>query len=188
MNTPQIQIDQRFAKINITIRNPAIEVNQDNSKLSINYPEDKIEINQHNARVYIDSYPSRYDLNIKKIGDMRKDITQKSKQIWIQAVSRMSQNGDRLMRIETNQNAVVQIAAQEAFPPRRELVYKWVSRPENHVTPGKLEIKFNQKSLDISSGTGNTDIFLNKGDVNISMSQYNELNISVRGNWIDTLI
>ncbi len=188
MNLPQIQIKQQYAKIGMNIKKPQLNINQNKAKMNIKQPTAKLQIRQKNVNVKIDNYPHRYDLKMKNFTDIRKELKNKSIQKLMGGISRTARNGDRLMRIERKGNNIQQIAAEETFPPQKQLDLKLLRGPNFQVEANKLEIDAQEQKTIIKARVNKPNSNLNWGKVNVRMAQYNDINIYVKGGSVNTRI
>ncbi|MED3624010.1 DUF6470 family protein [Neobacillus thermocopriae] len=175
MQIPQLQINQVPARIGIRTIPPVQEIQQKPADLSIKQTKATMTIDRKPSRLEIDQEQAWNELNVKRLSVLSKDMTEYSRQVGLEAIAQIAQEGDQLAAIEKNNNAIVDIAIEKGLPlpadfniafiPSHgsvkinyiptELHIHWKlggaeinavqNKPIHHYTPGKVEIYLRQK-------------------------------------------
>jgi len=185
MRIPQIQIRQQYAKIKMDIKDASVEIEQSQADLEIKQPRGKLEIKQENVKVEIDNYPLWHDLGFKNIADFAADNAKRGKEEVMKAIGRYVSQGNRFMRIEDKGDPIIDTSVENATPKEGELTIKYIRGPKFNVIPPKLDIKYTPQKPIINSKINPPQYKFNRGEVKVSMAQYNNIEISLKGDQVD---
>lgn len=185
MNIPQIQIRQQFAKIDINTTPGMLQIRQHKADMQIRQHKGILEIEQSPVKVNIDSYPSRYDRGIKNNADFARDNFNRARAITLEAIAAIANEGDRLMRIEYKGNPIAEIGLEKSTPKPVELTLGWVRKPSFEMVPPRLRIHYVSRKPEISVKLHRPETAFTRGKVEISIRQYGDVEISVKGSSVD---
>jgi len=188
MTIPELQIRQQYCRINLETVKPVLQIRQRKADLKISQPAARLEINKRDTKVEIDNYPPRRDLNLRNITDFRRQILQLARERTMEAIARYAENGDRLMRIEDKSNTLYSVIVSENALEEKELTLGWLSNPRFNVIPGELKIEFKERKVDLQAERRPPEYHFISGRVNINIEQYNQIQISLKGDKVDRTI
>lgn len=177
---PQIRIESQQAKIAMSSKNPVQTITQSKADQSIEQPKAEMTIHHTPAKLSIDQSQAWAQMGLKTVFQLNRDFVQETKQDALQAVAELAMQGDELMKVEAGGNPLANQAEQNSQLPVYEFTIGWIPSPESvniNIDPGRLTIDWNTYSPIINTRANKTTIDHTKGDVNIQLAQYNQLNI-----------
>ncbi|MDI3281004.1 MAG: DUF6470 family protein [Bacillota bacterium] len=120
----------------------------------------RVEIRQERAQLELEREPLRLSIDqrqtFKEIGLytiwMRMDeLVQQGREAALEGIGRWSAEGDRLMRIESGENAIAAIAAESwPAPPETNVALVPQTPPQIRVEGGRLRVEVRPAKLEIS--------------------------------------
>jgi hypothetical protein len=185
MNTPQIQIRQQYARINILTVNGSLKIRQPRAEMQIQNADIKLEMQHRDVKVEINGYPHRHDLGYKNIEDFRKESIKRGLEAVLERTARYASQGDRLMRIERKGDPLQDIIEDEAFAKQKEIGLKWKRGPVFKYIPPVLKINWREKKADLKLEINPPEYDFERGEVKVNMERYNNINIFIRDNNLD---
>lgn len=181
MNIPQIRIESQMAKIGIEQTKPIQEIEQPPADLSIQQPKADLEIEQIPAKLTIDQTKAWEDMDIKSIMKRNEEFAQFGREAALEAIGRISREGDELMRIEYDDNPIARHALENSEKPQFEFNVGWIPSAFSvkiDYIPEELNIRV-QPNKPIIEAKPNKPIHrYTPGKVNIYVLQYPSLKIS----------
>ena len=177
----RINMSQQYAKINMDIKDPQLKLHTTLPKIEIHTEAAKVEITGGSGELSIDTTPCRESYGIFNNAGFAGDCAERGKETAMETIGRMAQEGDRLMRIESHEDAVVNIAIDNMSPqefdvewmPKNLPVIEFHPKPVRyHPIPGKVDVSVHWGYVENNS---------EPGTVTVTMAQYNKLNIWVTG-------
>ena len=179
--------------LRITTRNAEFEMSQTSGTYSIEQPKGeqsivqtkaKMHIDKQAPRVIIDTYEQRAELGMKNNMDLLIDAKQLARQSLMSAIGRIVSDGNRMANITKNMPlAIPELAERNSKPTMHEFNFALlpISRPNIDVE-GHLNIDWEIGGANIDYKPQKPKIEYARGNLNISMKQYQEINIE----YIDT--
>ncbi len=177
----RLNISQESAQIAITTRNASPNLTTTPPKLNMETEPAIVEISQPNGELTIDSTAFRASYGIKTYAQFARDNAEMSHQAVLEGIGRIAGEGDRLARIDTGENAIRNIAAdnfiQEApgitLAPLAAPEISYNARPPQfNPIPGKL-------SISVEQGTVQNNY--QPAEVDISMARYPSIRMWTTG-------
>ncbi|KHO61016.1 hypothetical protein THYS13_25920 [Thermoanaerobacter sp. YS13] len=183
-----IVIHQTFGRIGIDTTPAQISIQSPKVDLEIKQIPAKMEIDQKLPEVHIDQYQCFYEAGLKNIFDLVHDEAQWSKQIALEAIGKIAEDGDTLASIENHQNAIVKLSEEALIQDidfNIDLMPK--SRPQIWFE-GYLNINWQLGGVEIKAIPHKPQIYVTPAHVNIHMKQYPSIKIQYVGNNVDRRI
>lgn len=177
----RINIDQQNAKLALSITDPAISLRRKPAKLEMHTEAAVLEIRQSPGTMVIDQSPCRASYGLKTITQFTGDFAQKGMQAAFEAIGEIAEEGERLARIESGENAIVAIAVENSTDEPVEVVLKSIPRPYIHYYPQPVEYNYRAGQLNVQYQRGDVDLQLNRGVVDITMVQYPSIRMWTTG-------
>lgn len=179
--TEPIKIDMNTQKafINLHTTLPKIQIEAEAAKLEIRQPKGELQI---------DSTAFRSSYGIKNWQSFHQDNAQEARNIGLEAVGRIAEEGNRMGQIASGENAVVEIAADSCNSPVSELTWAPLEKPEVHYTANQPQIRFIDGSLNITVERGNVQTNFQPGKVNVSVAQYPSIRKWTSENKVDLML
>ncbi|GAB7389195.1 hypothetical protein BSNK01_30330 [Bacillaceae bacterium] len=176
MRIPQIRIEQTFAQIGMETIRAKQEIRQPKAELNLRQVPAKLTIERTPGRLLIDQKQAWNDRNLKDPLTLTRDEAERARQLLLEGIARIAQEGDRLAAIEKGGNPIAEIAWENANPgpldfnygviPRHgavkirylpaQLRFHWtlggatldpvIHKPVHHYTPGKVNIYLRQRN------------------------------------------
>ncbi len=168
----QLMIRQQPSKITLKITDHQFQIKKTDVSLSLKTIPGKLEIKNRNAVIKVDSYPSHYDLGLKKHHDLTKDIFRKTASRVLETIRQFAREGDRLMEFEKGR-AIAELAKQKTpLRKRRELTLKDIRSPEIEVIPSEQKLKYRPGRVKVDTSSFRPlQIELDWGKVEVELSQ-----------------
>lgn len=167
-----LNISQQYAKIAISTTRPQLNLETSRPQIEINSQAAKLEIRQATGELEIDNMPYRYSIGIKNIQDMARDNAREGMQTALETIARIAQDGDRMARIETKENAIANMAAEANISEPAELTWAPIEKPSISYKFNPAQIDYLPGKLDINLRRGTVDANLDRGTVDIRIAQY----------------
>lgn len=180
-----ITIHQTYGRIGIDTIPAQISIKSPEADLKIKQTPAKMEINQKLPQVHIDQYQCFYESGLKNIFDLVHDEAVRSREIGLEAIGKIVDDGDRLAAIENHQNVIQLLAVKTGTEDANfnvDLMPK--SRPKIWFD-GYININWNHGVTDINVTTHKPEISATPGNINIYMREYPSIKIDYVGNSMD---
>ena len=100
----------------------------------------------------MDSYEARADLDLKSSRRRTEDAAQEGYQALLDGIARMSQQGDEMMKVQDNKNAIADIARENGTNPIYDFNIAFLPRP------GSFKISYDPGSLKVNWTTHKPEI------------------------------
>lgn len=179
--TLSLQINQEFAKIGIETKRASLEIQQPRAELQINQTPPSMVIDQGPGTLQINSEDFRSALGIKSVFQMTSDIAFQSKQIALDAIGYLSEEGDQLARIEKGTTiADLALQRQELGPMPIDDVGPPAPIKMSY-TPHPTTIDWKLGGADVSITPRYPNISFHDGSIDVYVAQKNWLQIDVKG-------
>jgi hypothetical protein len=183
----RLNIEQTYARLNLEIQDPFLQIKTTKPQIQLETEAAKVEISQPRGELSIDQYPSRASYGYKDIYDRTREAAERGRQTVLENIARIVEEGNRMGRIESGENAIIEIVIDRVFEN--------AAVPEVGITPiAKSDIRFTPRSpsfkvtpghveLDLQRGT--VDVELQRGTVKGTVSPYNSIRMWTTGNQVD---
>ena len=183
-----IMIHQTFGRIGINTIPAQISIQSPKADLEIKQIPAKMEIDQKLPQVYIDQYQCFYESGLKSIFDLVHDEAQRSKQIALEAIGKIAEEGRFLASIENHQNAIAELAKKAM---EHEVTFTIDLMPKSRPKiwfEGYLNINWQLGGAEIRAIPHKPQISAIPGHINIYMRQYPSIKIEYVGNNFDKTV
>lgn len=174
-------------RINITTWPIRLEYNINNAQLNLRTtkPQVKIkttppllEIRQPSGELTIDSYPCRYAIGLKNIADFARDNAILGKQIALETIGRIAQEGDQMAQIQNKTNAIADIAFSHTITEAPDITYARIPLPNIHYQANPVQLNFTKGKVDLTLQRGTVQGDYQPGSVDIRVIRYPRIEIS----------
>ncbi len=173
------------ARMEISSHAAVLAMKSPAAKFSITTEAPKLEIHQPAGILEIDGTAMRASLGLKTPTQFALDNAAAGRQTAMETIARIAQNGDRMAHIESGENAVVEIAADEAAAKPAEITLAPLEPPEIHYTMRKPEFSFASGKVYIQAEPSPVEMQYTPGDVELRMTQYASIRFWTTGSQID---
>jgi hypothetical protein len=191
MQLPRLQItESTFAKIELIVEKPTQRIEQPKAELNLRQEPAILEIKQPRGILSVDSSRARYSIGLRTSTEFSDDNASFGKQKLMEAIGRISQEGDRLAAIEQKSDPIVEIAAEsigiEPTPvssplnPDEGVDVSYQSRPP--------EIHVERRGAKMNPVIKHPIHLYTPGKVHVSIKQWNSLKFDVVGLHVDRLM
>jgi hypothetical protein len=180
MELPQIRMQSQMAKISITTQPARQEIRQPKADLSIQQPHAEISMRTKPLKLTIDQTQAWEDMNLRNVFRLTEKFAQEGKRAASEGTGRRASQGTELMRIENKGNPIVSQAFQNAYEPPRSLGIKFIpslGAVKINYEPSRVEIDVKPNKPIIEARANKPEIGFIPGSVNITMQQYQNLEI-----------
>ena len=192
MQIPQLRMESQFARLGLNITKPEQEIQQPHAELNLQQKPAELSIVQASTELNIDSSQARANIGIMTSMQFSDSNVAYAHQKWLQAISEKSQEGDRLMRIYTKENAIAEIGRE-----KDQRVLEGGYTPPSASTDEGVDVNIQLKPVDINVNKNGMsmspvirppELSYTPGKVEPYMLQYNRLKIDVVGGQFDRMM
>ncbi|MDF2683783.1 MAG: hypothetical protein K0R47_4973 [Brevibacillus sp.] len=192
MQIPQLRMESTFAQLGLTINKPVQDIKQPQAEMNLKQVPAMLNIEQARTILQIDSSQARANIGIMTSMQFSDSLASYGKQKAMQAIAEKSQEGDRLMRIYTKENAIASIGREKGMraleggytPPSASMDDGVDISAE--FKPVMINVQRNGMSID--PVTRPPELSYTPGKVEPYMIQYNSLTIDVVGSQLDQMM
>lgn len=192
MQIAQLRMESTFARLGLNIGKPVQEIRQPTAEMNLSQVAATLEIEQARTELYIDSSQARANLGIMTSTQFSESGAAYGKQKAMQAIAEKSQEGDRMMRIHTKENAIASIgrdrgmrALEGGYTPPAASADEGV---DIQVELKLVVINVRRNGMSINPVTRPPELSYTPGKVEPYMIQYNSLKIDVVGSQLDRMM
>jgi len=177
----RLNIEQTYAKLELNITKPFLEIQTTAPQIQLETEAATVEISQPRGELEIDQYPSRASYGYQNFSDRTSRIAEEARQSVLEYIGRTAEEGDRLARIESGENAILAIIEEHAIPEPLEVgitpitppyINYQVNPPQFNFIPGKVELNLQRGTIDLN---------LRRGTVEGRIAQYNSVRMWTTG-------
>lgn len=192
MQIPQLRMESQFAQLGLNITKPVQEIRQPHAELNLQQKPAELSIVQASTELNIDSSQARANIGIMTSMQFGDSNVAYAHQKWLQAISEKSQEGDRLMRIYTKENAIAEIGREKG-----QRVLEGGYTPPSASNDEGVDVNIQLKPVDINVTKNGMsmnpvirppELSYTPGKVEPYMLQYNRLKIDVVGGQFDRMM
>jgi hypothetical protein len=180
MSIPQIQIRQQPALLAIDADLGTQDIKQPAPTYEMSTERPKLEIRQPRGELKIDQSRAWDALGQGPILEAMNRIYSGSKNVALQGLARIVENGNRLGDLRYRGNPIADMAEQVRFE-RLELDYYGEASYDNvdiHYTAHKPEISVEEGKIHVNVHVNPPEINYNRGKLDIYMKQYQKIEIT----------
>ncbi|TQR32573.1 DUF6470 family protein [Brevibacillus brevis] len=189
MQIPNIQMQSTFARLGLNISKPVHEIKQPQAEMNLRQKPATLSIEQGKTILNIDSSQARANIGIMTSVEFSDSSASYGKQKALEAIAEKSQEGDRLMKIYTKENAIASIGREKGLraleggytPPATSMD----DGVEINVDLKPTVINVQRNGMSIDPVTRPPEFSYTAGKVEPYMIQYNSLKIDVVGGQLD---
>ncbi|MGG4461150.1 DUF6470 family protein [Brevibacillus porteri] len=192
MQIPQLRMESTFAQLGLNINKPVQSIKQPQAEMNLSQTPAELTIVQGKTKLQIDSSQARANIGIMTSMQFSDTNAAYGREKWLQSISEKSQEGDRLMRIYTKENAIAQIGREKGLR-----VLEGGYRPPStsndegvdvsfQAVPATINVKRN--GMSIHPVTRPPELSYTPGKIEPYTIQYNSLKISVVGSQLDKMM
>jgi len=181
----RLNIFQQPAKLELSITDPVLNIRTTSPKTQLSTQPAIVEIRRTEGKLELDFTPYRYSIGFKNNADFMRDFANEGKQAALEAVARIAQEGDRLARIESKEDAIVQMAIESNFPEPPDITWARIEPPIIHYEPGKVDFNVIRGKVDLNLQRGTVELNLQRGEVKGRITQYPSIRFWTTNNEVD---
>lgn len=192
MQIPTIRMESKFAQLGLQINKPVQEIKQPKADLNLRQVPATLSIEPARTTLRIDSSQARANIGIMTSTQFSESCATYGKEKAMQAIAEKSQEGDRLMRIYTKENAIASIGREKGL---RALEGGYTPPAASADEGVDVSIEFKPAEINVQRNGMKMDPVLNPpqlsyipGKVEPYMIQYNSLKIEVVGGQLDQMM
>ncbi|GGB55323.1 hypothetical protein F3157_12045 [Virgibacillus dakarensis] len=180
MQLPQIRMTSQMAQIRVQQTAGQQELRQPEAELSIQQPNAEISMKTTPSKLTIDQRQAWEDMDLMPILKRIEKFASEGQQGLMEGIKRRVQQGNELMEIENKRNPVVSQAIENGYDGMKTLGIKFI--------PSSFAVKMDYQSSNVQVDVKVHRPIINakshqpihryeRGNVTISMKQYQDLNI-----------
>lgn len=188
----QIRMESTFARLGLNIQKPIQDIKQPKADMNLQQVAAELTIEQAKTELQIDSSQARANIGIMTSMQFSDINASYGREKWLQAIAEKSQEGDRMMKIYTKENAIAEIGREKGLR-----VLEGGYRPPSASTDEGVDISIQAKpavinvkrnGMRIDPVTNPPELSYTPGKVEPYMIQYNNLKIEVVGSQLDRMM
>ncbi|GAA4718680.1 DUF6470 family protein [Brevibacillus fulvus] len=189
MHIPQLRMDQTYAQLGLHIQKPVQEIQQPQADLNMKQEPAILTIRQPKGELSIDTTEARSNIDMRSPARRVKDIAAFGHRKAMEAIARISREGDQLAAIEKKGNPIADIAVQNSgIYEEQEILAKGSligDGVEIHYEAKKPEINVQVRGFRMDPEIKKPILHYTPGKVEPYILQKNSLHIEVVGLHID---
>jgi len=112
MRLPQIRMEQTHARLGLDIQKPVQELRQPRAVLNMKQEPAKLDIQQPKGQLTIDTSEAQANIDLRGPLRRTRDNADYGRRMWLEAIAKISSNGDRLAAIHKKGNSIADIAQE----------------------------------------------------------------------------
>jgi len=112
LRLPQIRMEQTYARLGLDIQKPVQELRQPRAELNMKQMPAKLEIQQPKGELTIDTSEAQANIDLRGPLRRTRDNADYGRRMWLEAIAKISSNGDRLAAIHKKGNPIADIAQE----------------------------------------------------------------------------
>jgi hypothetical protein len=182
ISLPQIQIRQQYGRIGIDADAGQQDIEQPKATQEITTTPAKLEIQTEPGTLSIDNSQWHDALGHGPFLEMMNRIYSESKNIVLQAISKIVEDGNRLAAIQTGENTIAALAVESTQQiDFSENIYMGEASLDNidiRYDAGNLEIQFTPAKVEHNVTVNSPIINYHRGKLDFYMLQYPKLEIT----------
>jgi hypothetical protein len=160
-----LKVNTTPALIGIETRNATLEIKQHKADLTMKREPLEMKIEKKDSEIQIDQSVCFSECGNKKIFDLIKHSAQMGKQKSMEAIGKISSEGNEMMRIENDGEPIKNIGVNNAFP-KKDYNIGFIPKSRPKITATKAEHK-----IDFEGGKTNIDVKVNKPTINYNQGK-----------------
>ncbi len=180
-----ITINQQYGRIGLNIAEPFLNLNISRPQLDLEVSDPQLKIHSEQPRINIDQDACFADMNLRKPVDFTRYIYQKSKNMVLEAIGKIVQEGDYLAGIE-NGNSPSRLARINNY---KTVDYDIGLVPEHKptidFTLSPVQVEYQPGDVQASNIMGDVKVDLDWGSVQVYMPQKPGIQINYVGQQLD---
>lgn len=181
MQVPQIRMESQLARIQLEQQHHGtLEIQQPKADLSIEQPKADVSIQTTKGTLTIDQSQAWEDMNLMSTRRHIEKFAQEGMSGIAEGTGRRAEQGTEMMRIENDSNPIYSQAIVNGGEKLGTIGMKYIPSVfavKIDYEPGSVDIDITPNRPIIDAVPRSPEIEFNRGGVNISMAQYNELHI-----------
>lgn len=180
-----LNISQQYAKISITTTRADMGLTTTRPRLSIDTEPATVEISQPKGELEIDWDPFRASYGIKTSSQFARDCAELGRQAVLEGIGRIAEEGDRMAKTKSGEDAIVAMAAESSSPPVPEITWAYLEPPSIRYTAHPPIFKPTPGHLNIELERGTINMDYKPATVDIRMAQYPSIKMWVTDSSVD---
>lgn len=180
MQIPQIRLQSEMAQLDITQSSGQLNMSQPKADLSIEQPRAELNIQTTPSKLTIDQSQAWEDMNLMSTPRLIEKTASDGLQDSQEGTGRRAEQGNQLMRIESNSNPIVGQALINGHNQMKSIGLKYIPSTFSvkiNFVPAQLNIEAQMNKPIINARKNDPKYDVKRGVVHIKMKQYESLNI-----------
>lgn len=165
----------------MTTERPFLGLKTTRPQLTIDTEPAIVEIRQPRGELEIDNRPFRASYGLKDHGEFLRDCAELGRNTAFETIGRLAQEGDRMARVESGEDAIVAMATESNFVPGPDITWSRLEPPAIHYTARQPEFNPIAGKVNLEVEPGTVELDYRPGSVNIRMAQYASVKLWVTG-------
>jgi len=174
----QINISTQPIRLSYTTQNAQANLQTTPPSVQMETTAATLEIHQPQGELTIDMTPCRYSIGIKNNVDFARDNAALGRQTAMKTIARIVQEGNQLARIETNSNALADIAADSTRSEVPGVTLARIDAPEIHYQANPVQFNPTAGKVNVTVQPGTVQGNYQPGSVDIRVTQYPSIEMS----------
>ncbi len=180
-----LNIRQKPAIVEVSATRAIFEMKATPAQIRIDTQAATVEIHQAPGRLTIDNTPFRASYGIKTAEEFARDNAELGRRTVLATIGRLAQEGDRMAKVESGENAIAALAAEAGSPDPPELTLASLEPPLIRYQAVPVEFNPRPGSVRIDVVPGKVDGRYTPGKVSGTVKQYQSVRFWVTENQYD---
>jgi hypothetical protein len=165
----RLNLETQPIKLNYSIKNAAYEAHSTPAALNMHTQPVIVEIKQPQGELSIDSRPFYASLQIYDSATFARKNAELGKETALETIGKIAEEGDRLGKIESGENAVANIAKDKLLTPPPDVTFAPLNPPsvtykanppEFHVIPARVDVDYIPGKFDVTYQPGSFSLHI----------------------------
>jgi hypothetical protein len=182
LQIPRIQISQTSAMLGIDADLGEQSIQQPKADVEIKTVQPKLQINSEQGKLFVDSSRAWDALGRGPALETMSRIYSQAKDIALQGIAKIVQDGNRMAAIHTGENAIAELARESTNDIKfDEFMYMGEASVDNvdvRFEPGKLDIQVESGRVELNVQPNRPIVDYHRGKLDIYMQQYPKVEIT----------
>ena len=175
----RLNISTQPIRLSYTTQNAQLTLQSSRPKVQMETTAATLEIRQPRGELTIDQTSLRYSIGLKNNVDFARDNAALGRQTAMDAIARITEEGDQLARIESKSDALADIAADSTFSEVPEFTWAPIAAPDIHYQANPVQLNGTAGKVNFTIQPGTVQGNYKPGSLDIQVTQYPSIEISV---------
>lgn len=175
----QLNMKSYPIRLEYTIQNARLDMKTHLPKVEMENIRPQLQISQPSGKLTIDSTDYYHSIGIKTRAALSQENADRGKKAVLEGIAAIVEKGNRLAQISSPSNAIADMAFESRFKGKGELSFEPIVAPSIHYEASPAQIEVIPGKINYNLVRGRVDADYQPGKVDIQVTQYPRLDISI---------